>query len=94
MQEQARLRELCVQNSLTVPTQVFEECVFKITPTPANGNEICESLSWSSVPTLQNENLARFWDFGFEFVQSTPPSPLPENENLARLRDFGLNWSR
>ena len=26
MQEQARLLEFCVQNSLSAPTEVFEEC--------------------------------------------------------------------
>ena len=34
MQEQARLPEFSVQNSLSAPTQVFEECGAQSTPPP------------------------------------------------------------
>ena len=38
MQEQARLPEFLVQNSLSAPTQVFEECGAQSTPHPHNEN--------------------------------------------------------
>ena len=34
MQRQARLRKILIQNSLSVPTQVFEECGVQSTPPP------------------------------------------------------------
>ena len=39
MQEQASLREFSVQNFLSAPTQVFEECgVWSTLPSPRNEN--------------------------------------------------------
>ena len=60
MQRQARLPEILVQNCLSVPTQVFQECLSGIPPP-------------THLPTHENENLARLRDFGFELVWSTPP---------------------
>ena len=62
MQEQARLPEFLVQNSLSAPTQAFEECGVQSTlPLP---------------PPPRNENLVRTWDFGFQLVQSNSPRHL------------------
>ena len=73
LQEQARLREFCVQNSLSVPTQVFVECgVQNPAPPPPRPNKKCK--------------FSESYDFGFDLVQNTPPSP--QNENLVRTWDF------
>ena len=77
MQEQARLPEFLVQNSLSAPTQVFQECWSGLQPPPLENKKLARTwhmgfeLVWST-PTL-NENLARLRDFGSELVWSRPP---------------------
>lgn len=55
MQQQARLREFLVQNSLSAATQVFQECWYGL----------------HAHPHPNNENLGRSWHFGFVLVWST-----------------------
>ena len=61
-----QLPEFCAQNSLSVPTQVFEECGVQSFPSPP--------------PSPENEILARLMDFGFELVQSNLHPPPPQRD--------------
>ena len=87
-----QLPEILVQNSLSVPTQVFQECWSGVQPPPPPPPPPMNiwadlgtlSLSWSGVPpSSKNENLGRSWHF--ELVWSTLPS---KNDNLGRSWHF------
>ena len=68
-----------VQNSFSVPTQVFQECWSGLNPPPCQKMKKWADLgtlglSWSGVtPSPPSENLGRSCHFGFELVWSTPP---------------------
>ena len=77
MQEQARLLEFLVQNSLSAPTQVFEECGVQSTPhlpTPMKtwpdwGLGQIEGLwIWVGPEYSAKWKLGQIEDFGFELV--------------------------
>ena len=90
MQEQARLPEFLVQNSLSAPTQVFQECWSALPLTPPPPMKIWTDLgtldlSWSGLPPL-------WWKFGqilalWILVGLDYPHP---NKNLARCWHFGF----
>ena len=93
MQEQTRLVKFLVQNSLSAPTQVFEECGATYPPPPPPLPKFGQDLGlqvWICPPTLPPQTNSKIWpdwgtlDFSWSRVHSPPP-----NENLARLRDFG-----
>ena len=69
-----QLPEFLVQNSLSVPTQVFQECGVQSTSLAILRDFGFELFHNSPPPaSATNENLARLRDFGFELVWSIPP---------------------
>ena len=67
MQQQARLPEFLVQNSLSAPTQVFQECWSGVPP-PWKWKF---GQIWHLGFDPPNEKLDRSWHFGFELVWNT-----------------------
>ena len=88
-----QLPEFLVQNSLSAPAQVFQECWSEPPPPPPHA-DLDRSwhfgLSWSGPPPPpKNEDLDRSWHFGLSW--SGPP--LPPYADLDRSWHFGLSWS-
>ena len=86
----------CVQNSLSTPTKIFEECgIQSISPSPQMKivrNVGTLGLTWSRVlPTKKNENLARLRDFGFELVHGPEyPTPPPKKRKLGQIEGLWI----
>ena len=98
-----QLPEFLVQNSLSAPTQVFQECKSEpppASPPPPNADFVqilalwVESV-WTTTPppTTENADLDRSWHFGLSWSGPKIPTPPPKNADLDRSWHFGLSWS-
>ena len=76
--------EFLIKNSLSAPTQIFQECWSGVPPPPHENLRrswhFGFELVWNTppqhhtTPPPKNENLCRSWHFGFELVWSIPPA--------------------
>ena len=77
MQQQTKLPELLVQNSLSTPTSSISGMLVWSAPPPTRltrSRDFGFELVWSNpLPSPPQENLARLREFGFELVWSNPP---------------------
>ena len=95
MQQQARLPEFLVQNSLTAPTQVFQECWSGVNPPPPKMKIWLDwgtlDLTWSGVSHLITPPMKILLDWGTLDLSWSGVSP-----QMKIFLDWGtldLSWS-